>query len=63
VATIFTLEPKHTLAEDGVRVMVGIGFTLTCTVPGVELMQPNELVPLTEYVVVIVGQTAGPPFR
>lgn len=49
--------------EDGVAEIEGAGFTTIVLTPGVELTQPSALVPETEYVVVTLGQTTGPPLR
>ncbi len=58
-----TLPEEHIDGEVDESVMLGTGFTITFTVPGVALTHPRELVPDTEYVVLIVGQITGPPFR
>jgi len=56
VATITALPPGQIDAEEGVRDMLGGVLNITVTVPG-PVTQPRELVPVTEYVVLTVGQT------
>jgi hypothetical protein len=41
--------------------MSGVAFTVTFETAKPEEIQPAELVPLTEYDVVTVGLTIGPP--
>ena len=43
-----TLPPTQMEADEGVSVILGVGLTITLTVPGVALTQPSELVPDTE---------------
>ncbi len=49
-------DEPHRVDELGVKVMVGLGFTNTVTVC-VAVHPPN--IPVTEYVVVMVGEAVG----
>ncbi len=48
-------EPEHIVDGDAEAVTVGVGLTVTVTVA--VLVQPSALVPVTVYVVVLVGDT------
>ena len=59
-------EPRQILEGDAVELTIGSGLTVTVTVAVPE--QPNAVVPVTLYVVVIVGFTVlglrvEPPFQ
>lgn len=60
VADILAAEPIQIEEDAAVKTTVGVGFTRILTVPGAVEIQPTELVPEIEYVVVTVGHTAGP---
>ena len=53
---VVLLDEPHKVDEAGVNVIVGLGFTTTCTV--LVLVHPAKE-PVTVYVVVTVGEAVG----